>query len=253
MPENKAGLNIYNQEVEPMTVDKLISLFPQKKRTINQKTVDLINQSLDDPRFDGYSFENTLVEFRKVMDRRSGSLIDYIRAIKFVAYLDSGMSDAQAYRMAFADRELVRKAIGKSATSNEAMAVTSSAHRYKKTPMVQDILTLGDVPMGLLHQTTLYQAVGVLADEMINAGTSKDRIAAAAVLVKELKTNETNKFTLEVGLSQDAQSQIETTNKTMYEIAQMQKKMYEGGLSIQDVQQIHTLKKDKQVIDAEIE
>ncbi len=251
--DKTAGLKVYQQPTDLMTKDKLIKLFPNKKRTITDKTVELINVATGDPQFDGYSFENTLVEYRKVMDRRSGSLADYICAIKFCAYVESGMNDTEAYFMAFSHRDLIRNAIGKPTDSNEYVMVVSSAHRYKKTPMVQDIMTMADVPMYLLKQSTRYAAVGVLEDEMMNAAFSKDRIAAATAILKEIKEPDNKRIELEIGLSSDAHKQIEKTNTQMAEIASNQLKLLQQGYSIDDVQKLNIKQETQEVIEADID
>lgn len=248
----RPGLNIYHQEVEEMTKEKLISLFPNKKRTITDETLELINSAIAQPTFDGYGFENTLVEYSKVMDRRSGSLHDYIRAVKFVAYLESGMTDIDAYRMAFADRELVRKSIGKAADTSEYVNVVTSAHRFKKTPMVVDIMTMADVAASILYKGTFHLAVGVLQDEMINASFSKDRIAAASVIIKEFKPVDTIQQEINFGLTDDAQKHVERTNNQMATIAENQLKLLEQGYNIADIQKLH-IKKHEDIIDGEID
>jgi len=252
MSDNNTGLRVVKQESEMMTVEKLIKLFPEKKRTINEQTVEIINSSMSDPTFDGYSFENTLVEYRKVMDRRSGSIKDYICAVKFVAYLEGGHSDLDAYRMAFAHRELVRSSLGKPASSPEYLNVSTSAHRFKKTPMVLDIMTMADVPMYLLHQGTRHAAVGVLADMMMNAGQDKDRISAATAILKEIKEPEKIKMEMEIGLNEDAHAQIKKTNDQLVNIAENQQKLFAQGIPINQLQQIHT-KKNEDAIEVEID
>lgn len=246
-----AGLRVVTQEHEPMTKERLVRLFPERKSTINQQTVDLINDAALDPSFDGYSFENTLVEFKKVLGRRSGSLKDYICAVKFVAYMESGLSDIDAYRMAFSHRELVRKAIGTSSDSSEYINLSTSVYRFKKTPMVQDIMTLADVPMYLLHQTTRYQAVGVLKDEMLNSALAKDRISAATAILKEIKEPEKIEMGLEIGLNEDSRKQIESTNNQLASIAENQRKLLLAGHSIEEIQQMHIKKVD--AIDVELD
>ncbi len=245
------GLGVIDRNPDLMTVDRLKSLFPEKKRTINQQTVDIINNSINDPAFQANSFENSLVEFRNVMKRRSGSLIDYICALKYVAYLETGMKDLDAFRCAFSHKDIVKKAIGKPATSPEYTVVSASSTRYRKSPMVQDIMTLADVPMYLLLQTSRYKAVGVLEDEMTNAPLSKDRIAAATSILQNIKEPDNKKIELEIGLSDEANAQIRSTDEKLTMIAEQQLKMLEQGFSIEDVQQIHI--KEPDIVDAEVE
>lgn len=240
------------RNTEVMTVEKLVSTFPHKKSTINQQTVDLINTAVDDVTFDGYSFENSLIEYRKVMDRRSGSISDYINAVKFVAYLESGYTDIDAYRSAFAHRDLVKKSMGKKSTEPEYTNVLTSANRFKRSPMVVDIMTLSDVPMSIIHQGYRNEAVGVLRDEMFNARLPKDRIDAADKLLKNTPQAERTMSQIDIGFSEDAQSQIDKTNVQLHDIAMNQKKLFEQGLSIGEIQKIH-MKKEEKAIDVEVD
>jgi exopolysaccharide biosynthesis protein len=130
--------------------------------------------------------------------------------------------------------------------------LVSSAVRYSKTPLVNSILTLADVAVSLLHKGTLNQAIGVLANEMINATHSKDRIAAAATLVKELKADPKMTMGIEVGFNEDAQKQIDKTNNQLLEIAKNQRELFKAGHSLKDIQKIHYEEKGE-VIDVDVE
>jgi len=245
------GLGLVKKRTNKYTLGELQALFPHKKKTINQQTLDLINSAVEDPEFDGHSIKNTLLEYSDIMKRRSGSINDYICAIKFVAYVESGDNNVQAYRKAFAHRQLVQKAIGVGADTPEYMNLANSAKRYAKSPMVVDIMTIADVPMEILHQGDRYRAMGVLTDEMLNAALSKDRIEAAKAVITATKGPERTNLAMEVGLTQDAAKAVEDTNKKMSEIAQNQLKFIEAGYSVEDVQKLYLKKED--AIEAEID
>jgi len=247
-----AGLGVVRKKQELLSIDDVVKMFPDKKKTINKQTVDLINSSVQDIEFDGYSFKNTLAEYSNIMKRRSGSLNEYICAVKFVAYVESGDNTVAAYRKAFAHRKLVQDAVGKSSETNEYIKLSRSATRYSKTPMVVDIMTIADVPLYILYKSTKMQAVGVLADEMVNAALPKDRIMAATAILKEIKEPEKVDMELKVGLNEDAAKQIDQTNKQLYDIAENQRMLLESGLSIEEIQTVH-IKKEEEIIEGEID
>jgi len=246
------GLGLVKKRTTKYTLGELQALFPHKKKTINQQTLDLINSAVEDPEFDGHSIKNTLLEYSDVMKRRSGSINDYICAIKFVAYVESGDNNVQAYRKAFAHRRLVQKAIGVGADTPEYMNLANSAKRYAKSPMVVDIMTIADVPMEILHQGDRYRAMGVLTDEMINASLAKDRIEAAKAVITATKGPEKTNLAMEIGLTPDAAKAVENTNKQLESIAQNQLKFLQSGARIEDVQQLH-IHKNEDALEAEID
>jgi SOS response regulatory protein OraA/RecX len=119
--------------------------------------------------------------------------------------------------------------------------------------MVADIMTTADVAVSLLHRGNFNTAIGVLTDEMLNAKTSKDRIAAAATLVKELKPSEKIEMGIDIGFNEDAQKQIDQTNQQLAQVAKNQMALLKKGYSIDQIQQIHIRKTEEEAIDADVE
>jgi hypothetical protein len=239
-------------KTKQLTKEELIEMFPEKKRTINDDTVAIINMAVDDPEFNGWSFKSNLLEYRHIMKRRSGSIHEYVNAVKFVAYVESGCTFTEAYRRAFAYKDFVIKSTGKTSGSDYDVLV-SSATRFARSPMVADIMTTADVAVSLLHRGNFNTAIGVLTDEMLNAKTAKDRIAAAATLVKELKPSEKIEMGIDIGFNEDAQKQIDQTNQQLAQVAKNQMALLKKGYSIDQIQQIHIRKTEEEAIDADVE
>jgi hypothetical protein len=185
------------------------------------------------------------------MIKNGSSMKEYINAIKFVGYLMSEEDNyTEAYTRARAGDEFVKKALGKGTDTDEYKALVSAASRYRKNPLVVDILTLVQVPWDIMYAHAAHGAFGVLTKEMVQAPLSKDRIAAAEAVLKYVKPNEL-KIQMEAGPG--ALSMGESLSRQLLEVSAMQKKLLESGQDIKSVQRIGiNLNDDEQIEDAEV-
>lgn len=188
---------------ELVTVEKLSKLIPSRKGAITQEIANVINESTNDPVFQGDSLLNSLVTYENIMVKNKSSMGEFIRAIKFCAYVVS-MNDnyTEAYKKTFNDRDFVINRMGLPTDSQGYTDLTSAASRYRKSKIVVDILTLSQVPLDLLYTGARYRAVHVLADRMENARLDRDRIAAADMLLKHTAPKDF-KIALDIGVKQD--------------------------------------------------
>ncbi len=244
------GLGMVKQPVEDLTVAKLRDIFPGKKATITQETVDLINETQKNPEFDGHKMIDNMMSLQNVMMKNSGSMVDFINAVKFCAFLEVDNKYIEAYKNTFYDRDFVKLRAGAAAGSKEYKELTSAASRYRKSPMVVDILTQANVPLYLMFQGTTYEAVNVLADEMTSARHSKDRIAAAKAILEHVKPPENVKVELDIGVS--GGSALEDLNAQLEAVAGNQMKLLENGaMSIGEMGAMKP--KDEDAIDVEVD
>lgn len=222
-----------------ISVEELKTRFPGKKNTITDETVELINEAMEDPSFSGEDFINTLVDYQNVMMGCSASMKDYINAIKFCAYLESEeFSITDAYKLARARDPFVIERANLPTDSVGYRELTSRASRYNKTPLVRQILTQSDMPLYLMFQGARYKAVQVLANEMVNAQYSKDRITAAEKLLTHVKPPENQKLELSVGMNAEAKSVQEQLFNQLAVMSIQQKKLLEAGADIRSVQKL---------------
>lgn len=198
------GLGMVRQQPEDVTVDKLKSLFPSKKAAITQETADIINLVQKDPEFDGHKLLNNLVSLQAVMTKNSSSMNEYIDAIRFCAYIEAGETLIESYKRTFAYRDFVQERLDVPSGSTEYKELSSAATRYRKSPIVVDILTQANVPLYLMFQGTTYEAVIVLSKEMHDAAHAKDRIAAAKAILEHVKPPENVKIELDVGVKENS-------------------------------------------------
>ena len=70
-----------------VTLEDLKKALPTKKKIITQEAVDIINKCQNEPEFQGESLMETVGTYHNVFNKRGASVIQYINAIRFVAYL----------------------------------------------------------------------------------------------------------------------------------------------------------------------
>lgn len=213
-----------------VTLEDLKELLPSRKNGITSEAVDIINASMSEPEFQGVSLLDTAVTYEKVLKGTRASISEYLRAIKFTAYMVS-MDDnyTEAYKKTFYDREFVRERMNAPTESAKYRELTSAASRYRKSKLVVDILTLSQVPMHLMFNGYQYKAIAVLADRMEHAKLDRDRINAAKELLAATKAPENMKIELDVGIKEN--SAVEQLNEQLAMMAAKQKSLLESGVS----------------------
>jgi hypothetical protein len=245
------GLGLVKKD-NHVTKEELIQLFPRKKNTITEDTVSVVNATIDDPDFDGYSLVQTLVDYQGVMYNNSGKVIDYINAVKFCAFLETGNDSAtQAYIKTFSRRDFVKERIGADYESVWYRELTSAASRYRSSPMVRDILTQADLPFSLLFRGHAYKAIEVLANLTVHAKADRDKINAAKFLLDAVKAPENLKIELGVGPNKEAVDLNTQLSAQLAENIAMQKKLIGAGVDLKEATKLNINLED--ISDAEIE
>lgn len=212
------GLGLVVKEQKEVTLEELKKLFPKKKNTITEETVKVINDSVNDPEFQGYKLTDTLAQYQNVMLKNSLSIEQYIDAVKFCAYLESeGDSYVEAYKKTFIRRKFVQDRLEVDTASIEYRELTNAASRYRKSPAVVDILTMADVPLYLMFQGFRYEATSILMDRARNSRHDKDKISAAKAILENIKPPENMKIELDVGMKEN--SAIQDLNNQLAEAA----------------------------------
>ena len=243
-------LGIVKKQVPAITLEELKERFPAKKNTINEETVKLINDAMNDPQFSGEEFINTMLDYQNVLATSSASFKEYVNAIKFCAYLEStDFNITEAYKLARASDEFVRERMFAPTDSNEYRELTHRASTHHKSPLVRKILTQSDMPLHLMFQGARYRAVAVLAREMTDAEYSKDRIAAADKLLTHVKPPENQKIELDIGMTSEAKSVTASLMDQLAVMATQQRRLLEAGADIRSVQKLGI---QAEIIDTEV-
>lgn len=221
---------------EVVDLETLKKAFPKRANAIPDEVVALINQSLEEPEFQGESLMQSAVTYQSVLNSSRASISEYVNALRFCAFLMTDDDNAtKAYTRTFWSRDFVQKRYQLPTESTEYKTLVAAASRYRKSKLVIDILTVSQVPLDLLFTGHRYRAVGILANLMETAKMDRDKINAAKELLAATK-NENTKIALEVGPNSEAVSLQEKLNTQLAALASNQKAMIEGGMDIREVQ-----------------
>lgn len=237
---SKFGIKKNEDEV---TVDTLKMYFPTKSHTITQELADTINEAQNAPDMAIEGFMENLIEYRGVMEKCQASMKEYIRAVKFCAFLEfTDYNITEAYKLSRINDKFVRDRWDAPTDSPKYRELTSAASRYyNKTNLVKQILLQADMPWHILFQGAKYTAMSVLMKEVTEAAYSRDRIAAAKEILAAVKRPENQKVELEIGFNDTVKSFQEQFDEKMGKMAEMQLKRLQSGETIKDVQKLDIL------------
>lgn len=226
-----------------VTVDMLKMYFPTKSATITQELADTINEAQNTPDMAIEGFMENLVEFRGVMEKCQASMKEYIRAVKFCAFLEfTDYNITEAFKLSRINDKFVKDRWDAPTDSPKYRELTSAASRYyNKTNLVKQILLQADMPWHILFQGAKYTAMSVLMKEVTEAAYSRDRIAAAKEILAAVKRPENQKVELEIGFNDTVKSFQEQFDEKMGKMAEMQLKRLQSGETIKDVQKLDIL------------
>ena len=237
---SKFGIKKNEDEV---TVDTLKMYFPTKSHTITQELADTINEAQNAPDMAIEGFMENLEEYRGVMEKCQASMKEYIRAVKFCAFLEfTDYNITEAYKLSRINDKFVKDRWDAPTDSPKYRELTSAASRYyNKTNLVKQILLQADMPWHILFQGAKYTAMSVLMKEVTEAAYSRDRIAAAKEILAAVKRPENQKVELEIGFNDTVKSFQEQFDEKMGKMAEMQLKRLQSGETIKDVQKLDIL------------
>ena len=222
------------------TLEDLQRQFPNRKGSITQELVDMINNSQNEPEFQGESLLQTMVTYESILNNTRAGMHEYARAVKFCAYILT-MDDnyTEAYKKVFFDREFVQNRMHLPTDTSQYKELTSAASRYRQSKLVVDILTASQAPLHIMFGGERVRAIMVLATVMTTSKFDRDKINAAKELLAATKGPETSKIELDMGYSASAMSMQQQLNNQLAQIALNQKMMLEGGGKLEDVQRVN--------------
>ena len=222
------------------TLEDLQRQFPNRKGSLTQELVDMINNSQNEPEFQGESLLQTMVTYESILNNTRAGMHEYARAVKFCAYILT-MDDnyTEAYKKVFFDREFVQNRMHLPTDTPQYKELTSAASRYRQSKLVVDILTASQAPLHIMFGGERVRAIMVLATVMTTSKFDRDKINAAKELLAATKGPETSKIELDMGYSASAMSMQQQLNNQLAQIALNQKMMLEGGGKLEDVQRVN--------------
>ena len=240
-----------NDMVKSYTKEEITKVFPKRKNAITEELVEIFNSTVTDPEFQGESLLQSALTYEKVMSGGKFKFSDYVRAVKFCAYLGT-MNDSyvEAYKKAFFDKDFVRNRLGVDTASVEYKELTSAASRYRTNKLVVDILTYSQVPENIFYAGYRMKAMGVLADMMVNAKSEMVKTTAAKELLVATKGAEKIDMKLDVEVKES--SAVEQLNAQLAEMASKQSVLLQSGAANLDEFGAMKVTEDE-IIDAEVE
>lgn len=215
------------QDPNPLTVDQLKALMPaRQKQNISQKLVDELNQVMDDPSY-REQFRENLLGYTDVLQDPNLTLPGYIAAVKYVSFKLMGLTNEKAWKKTFPDRyqRLIKE-------KKEDSYIRSVVCAYNRGKMVNQILQQTMVPIYVLNQDRVQEAINVQAGLMLSAKSEKVRCEAANSLLTHLKQPEATKVSLDIQVKQD--ESIDQLRKVMIDLADAQRKAISSGAMTPD-------------------
>ena len=245
-----ARIGIVNKPATEVTMEDMKRLFPKKKESITEELVTIINDANNNPFFSGDEFMNIIITYKDVMEKQKASLKDYLAAIRFCAYLESeDYNLTEAYKKSHCHTEFVRERLDSPTNSAEYKQLTNAASRYRKRPLIVQILTQSQLGLHLMFQGEQYRAINVLSDIMVNGRSEMARVAAAKELLANTKAPETHKIELDIGIRNE--SAMESLNAQLAQFAMQSMEQLRSGQV--DLKTLGSMKVEEEIIDAETE
>jgi len=229
---------------KPLTLELMKEQVPRDyKPRLTQEVVDEVNKLVEDPDY-GEEFRNAYITHTGILSGKENfSLKTYANAIKFYSLTAAGLPAVRAYVKVFPERLQAR--IDRGQTIND---MPGEASRFNASDAVNKIRSQALIPIHLVNQGTVQQAINSLTTIMLSGRSEVARVSAATALLKELRPPEVQQVELQLGMSDAALEAQAKQNEQLASIAENQRKLLMAGVDINDIQQIHVT-----TIDAEVE
>lgn len=211
-----------------LTVQDVKNLLPKKtKSVVSKELVDSINNLAKDPEAAGHIKDNMIL-YKDVLASGKYTVESYMNAIMYVTYKHMRLSNEEAYKKTFPDRydRLVKKGY----SSREIGSYVSA---YNSNKLVNQILESSLIPAWLLNQGAYQEAINTQVALMKTASSEMVRMQAANSILTHLKRPEEAKLSIDITTNKD--SMINRLDDTLAQLADMHKKMIEGGRTTKEI------------------
>lgn len=211
-----------------VTIEEIKKVMPLKSSFVTQEAVDIINESLTDPEFQGESLLQTASIYENVLKGSRSSVPEYLNAVRFCAYMMTNDSNyTEAYKKVFVHRPFVQDRMSLPTGSPKYAELTSAASRYRRTKLVVDILTVSQVPLDMIFAGARYKALAALVDVIENGQLDKDVVNASKELLAATAGPENIKIELDIGIKED--SAVKDLNHQLSMMAAKQTELLSSG------------------------
>ena len=227
---------------EPTQLDTqtLKGIVPKKyAKLVSDELVDELNSLIVDPEY-GEQFKEEFLTHANILEHNSNwSLEKYKNAVKFFSLVQQEMSLVDAYCAVFPERLKARYARGES-----KLNMGGEASRYNSSELVNKIRQQALVPLHLVNQGLLQQAINKQAQLMMTAKSEMVQQKASETLIRELRPPETSKIELDIGFKHS--DTIEDLRKAAEELAMAQLDTIKAGAAVKEIA-------ESRIIDAELD
>ena len=208
--------------MDALTTEQFKLALPDKvKKSVNQELIDKINQTLSEPEmFEAY--RDNLLSYTKVMQDGRFKVTEYVNAVKYVSHKLRGDSNIDAYVKTFPAKYQSYMVRGMSSKDISAYVAA-----YNKNKLVNLIYEQTAIPVWVLNQDLKQKAINQLATLMMTAKSEKVQADSANALLTHLKTPETTKVQLDIGVQQD--DSINSLRNAVQELAAQQRDAIRAG------------------------
>ena len=181
-----------------LTLDVVKSqLIPQHRLLIDENTVKEINKLAEDPEYGEEFLDSYLTHLSVLKQHIKANHPQYVNAVKFFTLVQSDNTLVDAYIKVFPERYTARNR--KLPEEEQGKAIMSSeASRFNKSTLVNEIRRIACIPIQLIYQHTLHEAILEQAHLMRTAKSEFVRQKASEVLIKELKPAEDAQINIKV-------------------------------------------------------
>lgn len=207
-----------------LTLEQFRDVLPKQVRgAISDELIDSVNLAIANSEL-RENFRDNLLSYTSVMKDGKFKIESYINAVKYVSLKLLGSSNVDAYLKTFPDKH--QWFIAQNTSSKDISAYVAA---YNKTKLVNLIFAQTLVPFHVLnadlYQKALNIQVALMTDEDVSPKVRSD---AANSVLTHLKPPEVTKIELDV---KDDNSMLAGLRQTMLELAAMQHKNIELGIS----------------------
>ena len=187
-----------------ISYEELKQALPKQKRKLLTEPVYQELVKLEDPNYD---LREDILTYIKVLEEGKYRLLDYFKAVKYVALKSMGHTNYDAYKIIFPDKC--------NRWLNEGVRLEDQhkyVNKWNKGKLVTEITKKAIIPTWITHQDYVHEAILVNVDLMRNARSEMVKQKAAIDLMTYLKQPEDNKMTLDVNINKsDSLVQLEDT------------------------------------------
>ena len=229
-----------------ITTEQFRDVLPKSLRhRVSDKILDEINTAISDP--DALDdFRDNILSYAGILQSNNGHfrLSSYINAVKFVSHVLIDNEDKPAFIKTFPDR--YARFVKEGMTKKD---IASRVGAYKRTKLVTEILRRTVVPIWLLNQRYIQEAINTQVEIMHTSESDKCRVDAANSILTHLKQPEVMESTLNISVNRG--SVIEDYEAAMVRMVESQYELLENGADVHTIANapIKKIQSDDDIVD----